>query len=326
MNKLHEDLKTYLYQTLNVRTELHPYENQGNLPFFLTNAYIFFEISLFKQPCLLMIAQENKEITPGMIRKHLEQVEKIWEGSIIIYVQSILSSFNRKRLIEQHIPFIIPGNQMYLPHFGIDLREHFRKIQTRKQKTFTFSPGTQTAVIYALFRETDEKLTPSELADKLNYTLMTMTRALDELQVAGIGEFRREGRERYWIFSNKHSLWNQARPFLRSPIKKRIWINNHQFKTLAGLSALSHFSQLAPPALPVFAIGYNQWVELKQSGLEVLPISEGASSELEIWNYNPELFAKDGVIDPFSLFLCLEASGDERIESALEELMEKIKW
>ena len=271
-----------------------------------------------------MIAQENADITPGMIRKHREQVEKIWEGSIIIYVQSILSSFNRKRLIEQHIPFIIPGNQMYLPHFGFDLREHFRKTHTKKQKSF--SPGTQTAVIYVLLRETDEKLTPSALADRLGYTPMTMARALDELQAAGIGEFHREGRERYWFFSNKHSLWDQAKPFLRSPIKKRIWIKNHKFKTLAGLSALSHLSQLAPPLLPVFAIGHNQWEALRQSGLEELLVLEGASSELEIWNYNPELFAKDGVIDPLSLYLCLEASGDERIESALEEMMEKIKW
>lgn len=323
MNKLPESLKAYLYETLNLAIETHPYENQNKLPFFLTNAYVFLEISLFKQPCLLMIAQENDEMTPGMIRKHWEQVEKIGEGSIVIYVQSVLSSFNRKRLIEQHIPFIIPGNQMYLPHFGIDLREHFRKIHTKKQKTF--SPGTQAAVIYALLREREEKLTPSEIADRLGYTLMTMTRALDELQVAGIGEFLREGRERYWIFSSKRSLWDQAKPFLRSPIKKRVWIDNHQFKTLAGLSALSHFSQLSPPFLPVFAIGYNQWVELKRSGLKELPVSEGAS-ELEIWNYNPELFAKDGLIDPFSLFLCLEASGDERIESALEDMMEKIKW
>lgn len=323
MKKLHESLKTYLYEVLNAKIETYPYENQKKLPFFLTDAYIFFEISLFKQPCLLMIAQESQDITPGTIRKHWEQVEKIWEGSIVIYVQSVLSSFNRKRLIEHHIPFIIPGNQMYLPHFGIDLREHFRKIHTKKQKTF--SPGTQTAVIYALLRETDEKLTPSALADKLGYTSMTMVRAFDELQAAGIGAFV-QGRERYWMFPNKRSLWNQAKPFLRSPIKKSVWINNHQFKTLAGLSALSHFSQLAPPFLPVFAVGYNQWVELKQSGLEGLPISEGASSELEIWNYNPELFAKNGIIDPFSLFLCLEASGDERIESALEEMMEKIKW
>lgn len=213
---------------------------------------------------------------------------------------------------------------MYLPHFGIDLREHFRKIHTKKQKSF--SPGTQTAVIYALLRETDEKLTPSALANTLGYEAMTMTRALDELQAAGIGAFLQKGRERYWMFSNKRSLWDQAKPFLRSPIKKRIWTDNQKVRTLAGLSALSHFSQLANPFLPVFAVGHSQWEELKQSGLEELPTSEGASSELEIWNYNPELFAKDGVIDPFSLYLCLEANGDERIEAALEDMMEKFEW
>jgi len=64
---------------------------------------------------------------------------------------------------------------------------------------------------------------------------------------------------------------------------------------------------------------------MKHSGLEELPESDGASSELEIWNYNPELFSKDGIVDPFSLYLRLEADGDERIESALENMMEKIK-
>ena len=324
MNQLLESLKDYLNENLNLIIETYPFENQSKLPFFLSDSYIFFETCVFKQPCLLMIARENKDTTPGLIRKHFEQVEKTWEGSIIIYVQSILSSFNRKRLIEHHIPFIIPGNQMYLPHFGIDLREHFRQIHAKKQKSF--SPGTQTAVIYALLHEIDKKLTPTELAQKLNYTLMTMTRAFDELHAAGVGEIFREKRERYWIFSDKHFLWNQAKSFLRSPVKKSVWIKNHHFKTIAGLSALSHFSLLAPPPLPVFAIGYNQWVELQHSGLEGVPTSEGASLELEIWNYNPELFAKDGIIDPFSLFLSLEANGDERIESAVEDMMEKIKW
>ncbi|EFB40206.1 MULTISPECIES: hypothetical protein [Parachlamydia] len=47
--------------------------------------------------------------------------------------------------------------------------------------------------------------------------------------------------------------------------------------------------------------------------------------ELEVWNYDPELFAKDGIVDPFSLYLSLQESKDERVEGALEEMMEKIK-
>ena len=75
----------------------------SSLPFFLTDAYDFYEIALFNQACLLMIVREDTEVTPGTIRKHQEQIQKNWHGPII-YVQATLSSYNRKRLIEHHIP------------------------------------------------------------------------------------------------------------------------------------------------------------------------------------------------------------------------------
>ena len=239
----------------------------------------------------------------ALFRKHWDQIQKQWDGPII-YVQSVISSYNRKRLIEQHIPFIVPGNQMYLPHIGIDFREYFRKIHSKQNNTF--SPGTQTVVIYSLLRRTHEKLTPSVLAEKLGYTLMTMTRAFHELQAAEIGEFHQEGREKYWTFPDKQALWEQAKGFLRSPVRKRIWLKTDLFKISAGLSALSHFSQLTPPVVPVFAIGAKQWDDCKKSDVEELPTSDEASLELEIWSYNPELFAKNGFVDSFSLYLSLE--------------------
>lgn len=323
MEPLIKSIKKYLQETLKVEIETHRWNNQSNLPFFLTDTYDFYESALLNQPCLLMIGHDNAEMTPGTIRKHQELIKKNWKGCII-YVQSALSSYNRKRFIEQHIPFIIPGNQMYLPDCGIDLREHFRKIHLKKDKGF--SPGTQTVVIYALLRKTHEKLTPSMLAEKLGYTLMTMTRALNELKTSEIGEFRKERRERFWNFGNKQSLWIQAKPFLRSPIKKRIWVKNHAFKISAGLSALSHFSQLSAPVLPIFAVGPSQWQLLKQIEAEEPCSFDEASAELEIWNYDPELFAKKGFVDPVSLYYSLEANKDERIGLSIEEMMEKIKW
>ena len=60
--------------------------------------------------------------------------------------------------------------------------------------------------------------------------------------------------------------------------------------------------------------------------LTELPDREGAAFELEIWHYDPDLFAKKGCVDPYSLYLSLKETEDERVEAALEELMEKIKW
>lgn len=323
MRDLIESLKSYLKESLNVAINIHHWKNPGNLPFFLVNSYDFFKFSIFEQPCLLMVSKESAEITPGMISKHYREAQKNC-NDCIIYAKSIISSYNRKRLIEHNIPFIIPGNQMYLPHLGIDLREHFRRLHDKKDKSF--SPASQVVIIYALVRQTRENLTSSHLVEKLGYTLMTINRVFAELKAAQIGEFFQEGRERCWTFSDKRTLWKQAAAFLRSPVKKRLWLKCHQLKILAGLTALSHLSFLAPPPLPVFAANKHQWEIWQKLGYEALPSADDADIELEIWHYDPELFAKNNIADPFSLYLSLKANQDERIESALEEMMEKIEW
>lgn len=323
MKELIKSLKSYLNEALSISVNVHPWKNPDNIPFFLIDSYEFYKFSILEQSCLLMVPKEDIEITPGLVGKHYNQVQKNC-NDWIIYAQSSLSSYNRKRLIEHGIPFIIPGNQMYLPQLGIDLREHFRKLQSKEHKPF--SPAAQAVIIYALVRQTNEKLTSSLLAEKLGYTLMTINRIFVELKAVQVGEFFQEGRERWWTFSNKQALWKKTAPLLRSPVKKRIWLKNNQPKIIAGLTALSHFSSLAPPLLPVFATSTYQWETWKKLGLKELPSTDGADVELEIWYYNPTFFATNGFVDPFSLYLSLKSSQDERIESALKELMEKIEW
>lgn len=323
MKKNIENLEDYLSEVLDLKVKALPYTKREKLPFFLESSYDFHELFLLEHSCLLMQPKENIEVTPATARKHWEQVQKNWKG-LCIYTQPTISAYNRKRLIQHRVPFIIPGNQMYLPDLGIDLHEHFRKSYSQSIKSF--SPATQTVIIYALLHESKEGLTPSKLAQDLNYTLMTMTRAFDELQAANLGEVIKQGKERRWyIKKDKHELWKQAKSFLRSPIKNRTWLTQKQPVIVAGLSALSHFSDLNEPLLPVFAIGPTQWKALKKSGVKEVPSSDGALIELEIWHYNPNLFAKDGLVDPFSLYLSLKESENERIETALEEMMERIK-
>ena len=163
---------------------------------------------------------------------------------------------------------------MYLPHLGIDLREHFRRLHGKKDKAF--SPASQAVVLYALVRQTGENLTSSHLVEKLGYTLMTINRVFAELKTAQIGEFFQEGRERCWTFSDKRTLWKQAAPFLRSPVKKRLWLKGHQLKIIAGLTALSHLSLLAPTPLPVFAASMHQWEMWQKLGFEELPSADDA--------------------------------------------------
>lgn len=328
MADLIEKLKKYLDEVLGVEISIFSWKDQKKLPLYLVDAYTFFEISLLNKPCLIMISKNDVELTPHTIQKHWKQIKKKWSDPCI-YISDTISSYNRKRLIQQRIPFIIPNNQIYIPDFGFDLREHFKKQRIHKE---IFSPAAQTVILSSLLREKNERLIPSELAATLGYSPMTMTRVFDELETAGIGKLIKKGKERQWIFEGaKKDLWEQTKDMLRSPIRSREPMKLYPrgklvHMPLAGISALAETTMINSPPLLTYAIGVEEYRQPNiHKGFYQSPTDE-ADFELEIWNYNPILFSKDGKVDLFSLYLSLRETTDERIEMALEELMEKIQW
>ena len=95
----------------------------------------------------------------------------------------------------------------------------------------------------------------------------------------------------------------------------------------SGLSALAHYSKLAEPANPVMALEGQQWKRIKANdNIMILDIAEPNAYELEIWSYSPDLFAKKRVVDLFSLYLSMREDNDERVQSALVEMMEQVEW
>src|SRR5205085_6772623 len=180
MTNLIENLKKYLHDSLEVKISILPWKDQKKLPIFLCDSYTFFETSLLNNPCLIMFSKNDVELTPHTIQNHWKQVTKKWNGPCI-YISDTISSYNRKRLIQLHIPFIIPNNQIYIPDFGFDLREYFKP--QRLYREF-FSPAAQTVIISTILREKNERLIPSELAAMLSYSPMTMTRVFNQLETA----------------------------------------------------------------------------------------------------------------------------------------------
>ncbi len=328
MNVLVEKLKRYVEEILGIEISILPWKEQRKLPFFLVDTYNFFETSFLNNLCLFMISKDDIELTPNTIRKHWEQVTKKWNVACI-YVSKTISSYNRKRLIQHHIPFIIPNNQIYVPDMGLDLREHFKQQRIPKE---LFSPAAQIVILSTLLKEKREGLIPSKLAASLGYSSMTMTRVFNELETAGIGKLINKGKERWWIFEDtKRDLWEQTNSMLRSPIRSRESMKllpgaKIPQLPLAGVSALAETTMINPPKNPVLAIGIEEYKQVSiPKGFQHSHIDE-ADFELEVWNYNPIPFSEHRRVDPFSLCLSLRDSKDERIKTALEELMEKIKW
>ena len=160
---------------------------------------------------------------------------------------------------------------------------------------------------------------------------MTMTRAFDELETASLAEVTVRGRERCLRFNGgRREIWEKAQPFLRSPVNKRLFIRRTEGAEgaiRAGLTALAHYSMLAPPAYTTYALSREDWKALrKRHKIIEVPAQDPDASEIEVWWYPPALFAEHGIVDQLSLYLSLKADHDERTEAALEEMMEKFKW
>ena len=319
-----QQIPEYLHQTLGVRPRAVAWDGAGRLPAFLTARYRFALMDLEGQTLLLMVDDAPDPDPPATIRKHAEQVRAKWSGPIV-YVRDQVTAYNRKRLIEQRIPFIVPGNQMYLPELGLDLRERFRAALPTKQK---FSPATQAVLIFVLLNGSEDGATASALAPALGYTTMTLSRAFDELESAELATTEALGRERVLrLHARRKETWERAQPWLIDPVKSRHFVAMLPDGLRAGQDALARSTMIAEPRLPVTAVGHKRWLAFAREHPEaVLPDREAAQSEVEVWKYEPRAHDRPGVVDPLSLYLSAKAGADERVEQALDLLMEQMKW
>ncbi len=327
MHPLVARLERYVRETLGLSVAPVPWEGERRLPFFLQERYRFFAAQVLDQRCLFMVARVEEEESPAAIRQHVEQIEGRHDAQVV-YVRERVTAYNRRRLIEQRVPFVVPGNQMYLPMLGVDLREHYRKLRSVRS---TFAPSTQAVFIHAL-RTGAGALSSRELTPRLGYSAMTMSRVFDELETAELGVSLSSGRERcLQLEAPTRDLWTRAQTFLRDPVRRRHTIRMPERckapGPLAGLSALAHYSRLAEPVSVAVALSRESWKSLQeQEELRRASIDEPDALCVEEWIYPPTLFAEDDVVDRLSLFLSLRRFQDERIEQALDRLMDGVAW
>jgi len=319
----------YLFENLGVSARLNHWEKERLLPRFLQDLYRAYFCHLLEHPCLVLAARSDEEISPAKLDKHVRKAGEFEPDADVIYLHSSISSFNRKRLIERKIPFVVPGNQMYLPFLGVDLREFFRKRPL--EKPTQFKPSTQAVFLTALYSSPGERISLSLLAKRLQYSRMAMSRAFDEIEAAGLEIVFSKGRHRVLhVPENREHLFAEALLYLVSPVRKRLKIfGSISMSGLvpSGESALSMLGMLSEPAHPVYAASPKTWKHKEQTeDIASISIHDGASMEIEIWKYPPELFAVNNIADPLSLYLSLRHVQDDRVEIALEHLLKESVW
>lgn len=323
-------VQAYLHETLGITPKVRLWPGVGKLPYFLQDAFEIRELKLLDRQILLAIDKQPNKLGLANVRGQVNKLRQL-TGIPVVYVAGALASYERKRLVEQKIPFMVPGNQLYVPDLGIDLREYFR--QRPAAPDTALSPATQAMLIAVLLRKPwRAEWQPAEVVNALGYTAMTLSRAVKELTTAGIATLRTEGRARWLqMESTAPETWERAKPLLRSPIRRRFWAQaipkwKPPHVRLAGLSALARYSLLAEPQSPIYAISPAQWKAATQARIETVPEQLPGACEWELWRYNPALVPGSETVDPLSLTLSLQGNTDERVQLALDELKGRFPW
>lgn len=325
--KLLQQLRHYVTDTIGLPVECHPWNVDSSLPQYLREQYRFFSMEAMGFHGVLMTDTAGDEQSPAVTGKHITQVRSRLNLDVV-YVRQTMSSHNRKRLIERQIPFIVPGAHLYLPMLWIDLRERLKRPSVKRP---FFSPATQALMLHVLWRPTPDTLFPSQIAKTLGYSAMTMTRVFNELEAASVGDHTVVGKERQLRFpTTGKRLWEQTRPYLSTPVKRRLYANPNG-KPLGGLpagqSALAFYTAIAEPNLDSVALSIDNWNTCSRVNTPVvLPFPEPGAVEVELWKYRPEAFSKGTSVDRLSLYLSLKDSVDDRVQIALDELMEGMPW
>ncbi|GBD87639.1 hypothetical protein BMS3Abin03_01573 [bacterium BMS3Abin03] len=318
-------LNRYIMELLGTELRLEPLNtvHKKELPFYIRKMFNIKRGFLFDKEILLLEQKAEENLTAEQYRKHITLLENTFNLPAVLVLEQ-LEAYNRKRLIEKQIAFIIPGKQMYIPQLLIDLREFRNTAQKKKEK---LQPAAQCILLYHLLKEDIEDMNFKLIAEKTNYTQMTITRGAKELADKQLCRIDGTKEKRIVFNDERRTLWNKALPYLQNPVKRKIFIDDFIDENLiykSGLTALSYFTDLAGEQRECFAISKTDYMYLrKQNRINITNKLEGRIC-LEIWKYAPGILSENRIVDPLSLYLTFKDIKDERIEMETEKMVNKI--
>lgn len=330
----------YIQKTIGIRIEVTPIINSDvdKLPLYILELFSLQKTVIFDKDIILAELKNPDVFSVRQTEKHLQQITNILNMKVVIVLDS-LPAYNRKRLIDKRINFIVPDKQLYMPSLLIDLRETNNRPNI-KSKNDTLLPSAQLLLIYHIIhRELEWKLEEQpfkEIARKLGYTPMAITNAIDNLNRHELLDVR-GGKEKYIHFKyNRFQLWQISveQQLLVNPVFRTVFVDgmpNHLTFLKSNFSALTEYSDLSPSRQDYFAVDKNIFYGLKKANVFLNENNYEGNSALELWKYDPTVLVADlpnskMVVDPLSLYLSMRESKDERIEMALDQILDKYIW
>jgi len=321
------NIRDYLQQVIGIEVEVRATGNTelANMPLFLRNAYEYQRVSILDKDVVFAIVRVTDTPSPDQLKKQEEQLERMFAANIV-FVFEWLEAYQRKRLVQKRLPFMVPGKQLYIPFLFIDLNEMLGKPKKQYER---LRPASQCLLLYHLQVEQLEGLRFQDIALRLRYSSMTISRAAKELEAFGLVEIAGSREKNLKFNKTRKGLWQQSKELFLSPVKERVYVSQLPGEVdlyASDQTGLEHYTDLAGGWRQTYALDDDTYRLLKRNNkLKDLNVADGKYS-FEVWSYKPGLLTDTNVVDPLSLYLSMREAEDERVEIALEQLLEQVVW
>lgn len=297
--------------------EYESWNKQNSLPIYISGNYKFYMAFICETRCIIIKPTGETDTLPAL-KKHIEKIKEIDDVPVVLQLNSV-SFYRRKSLIENRIPFMT-DKQVYLPFIGTFLTNE-RKDKKEKIDKFVFS--TQQLVLLYLYTN-ESKLYISDATKILPFTAMTLSRAVRQLESTELFNITKDGVNKV-IESKyeKYELFNRIKGYLSNPVCIKGYIEKEKITKnmiLAGESALSEYTMLNSGRIITYAVNEKDFDKSLLIDELIDPLKQ---VQLELWKYDPKFFSDGEVADKLSVALSFMEDKDERIEEAVDELIEK---
>lgn len=315
-----------LTDILGMQAEYDEWEKSSMLPSYMPETYTFKKAVIEGVACIIMELQADFPTLPG-IKRQIRVMQSIENLPAVLQVDS-MSAFRRKSLIQEKIPFIIRGKQIYLPFLGAYLLAKDVKKREESPTLEKFMYSTQQLLLWYLYQP-KSRLYVSEAVKVLPFTAMTLTRAARQLEAAHLFEARKEGVNKVLETSmNKLQVYEKAKPYMRTPVKYEGYADRElvvREMVLAGDSARRSYANSERKRIAVLKTYACAEEFFNKDELVEDLIDIEWQHKVEIWAYDPRLFGKEGEADPISVELSFAGRGEMRgAEDRFERIRSKL--
>lgn len=290
-----------------------------------------FELQFFTLNKEQYVLVENKSKKELVIEEYLQDQALILKATrrIPVFIFKSLRLYQRNGLIKHNLAFVVPGSQIYIPTIMIKLEE---RDVVAKEYAEKFSKSTQVVYAYLLLNPETE-INTRRLAEQLDYSATTVSRALQELYDRELMNKEGSRTRAQYLIPDRRRYWENGKRLLFNPISDSHIFTQNRINYDTGLLYKSSFTALEDLSesygtdrdeYSYFACFDKCFSEVYNNQIPLFPtMTPKDTAFIETMVYDPSLLTNTAALDPVSLYAYFLDKDDKKALAELDKIIER---